>query len=122
MSYYGRLRPGFDPGRSGYRRGRDRRRPAFVPGRDAMPGGPTVEPVCCDGSYGFRPKRGTWHLLADLEANVADGGLYTLAVDDVRKAFDNVVIVDLTEDLREYIRDEGLLTLIEAVVRGGDDE
>ena len=48
-------------------------------------------------------------------------GRTVLAQDDVTKAFDFVVIADVMEDLREHIEDRGLLTLIEAVVRGGED-
>lgn len=83
---------------------------------------PIYEPIFSMSSYGFRPGRGTWALLADLGAIVASTGRHVLAIDDVRKAFDNVVIPELMEDLKEHVTDPGLLTLIEAVVRGGEDE
>ncbi len=83
---------------------------------------PIYEPIFSASSYGFRPGRGTWTLLADLGATMAATGRYILAIDDVRKAFDRVVIPELMEDLREHVRNDGLLTLIEAVIRGGEDE
>ena len=41
-------------------------------------------------SYGFRAQRGTWNLLADLMAAMVAEERFVLAIDDVRKAFDNV--------------------------------
>ncbi|WP_165253441.1 reverse transcriptase domain-containing protein [Paludisphaera soli] len=83
---------------------------------------PAFEPTFSDRSHGFRPGRGTWSLLAALEADATTTGSTTLAIDDVRNAFDNVSIAHLMEDLREHVKDPRLLTLIEAVVRGGEDE
>jgi retron-type reverse transcriptase len=79
------------------------------------------EPMFLDGSHGFRPNRGTWDLLAALEAAIVNTGRTVLAQDDVKDAFPSVVIEDLMEDHREHITDERLLDLIEAVVRGGDE-
>ena len=82
---------------------------------------PVFERVFLDGSHGFRPGRSPLTLLAALEAMMIHTGRTVLALDDVKKAFDNVVIADVMEDLREHIKDRGLLTLIEAVIRGGED-
>ena len=45
---------------------------------------------------------------------------WVIAIDDVRKAFDNVSIADAMNDHREYITDTSLLALIEAVLQGSD--
>jgi hypothetical protein len=82
---------------------------------------PVFERLFLDGSHGFRPGRSPLTLLAALEAMMVQTGRTVLAQDDVKKAFDFVVITDVMEDLREHIEDRGLLTLIEAVVRGGED-
>jgi hypothetical protein len=82
---------------------------------------PAFERLFLDGSHGFRPGRSNLTLLAALEAMMIQTGRTVLAQDDVKKAFDFVVIADVMEDLREHIEDRGLLTLIEAVVRGGED-
>ena len=82
---------------------------------------PVFERLFLDGSHGFRPGRSTLTLLAALEAMMIQTGRTVLAQDDVKKAFDHVVIADVMEDLREHIEDRGLLTLIEAVIRGGED-
>jgi hypothetical protein len=82
---------------------------------------PIFEQLFLDGSHGFRPGRSPMTLFAALEAMMIQTGGTVLAQDDVKKAFDHVVIADVMEDLREHITDTGLLTLIEAVVRGGED-
>jgi hypothetical protein len=83
---------------------------------------PVFERLFLDGSHGFRPGRSPMTLFAALEVVMVQTGRTVLAQDDVKKAFDNVVIADVMEDLREHIEDRGLLTLIEAVIRGGEDK
>jgi hypothetical protein len=83
--------------------------------------GPLWESVFLGCSYGFRPGRGTWALLAELGAAMAQQGLWALALDDVRDAFPSVVIADVLADHARYITDQSLLTLTEVVLRGGDD-
>jgi hypothetical protein len=82
---------------------------------------PVFERLFLDGSHGFRPRRSPVTLFAALEAMMIQTGRTVLAQDDVKKAFDFVVIADVMEDLREHIEDRGLIALIEAVVRGGED-
>jgi hypothetical protein len=82
---------------------------------------PVFERLFLDGSHGFRPGRSPMTLFAALEAMMIQTGRTVLAQDDVKKAFDNVVIADVMEDLHEHIEDRGLLTLIETVVRGGEN-
>jgi hypothetical protein len=82
---------------------------------------PLFEQLFLDGSHGFRPGRSPMTLFAALEAVMIRTGRSVLAQGDLKRAFDFVVIADVMEDLREHIVDRGLLTLIEAVVRGGED-
>ena len=82
---------------------------------------PLFEAVFLPCSYGFRPTLGTWDLLADLMAAMAALQITTLAIDDLRKAFDHVPIAPLMETFREHITDPSLLQLTEIVLRGGED-
>jgi len=82
---------------------------------------PLFEAVFLPCSYGFRPNLGTWDLLADLMASMTAVRITTLAVDDVRKAFDHVPIAPLMETFREHITDPSLLQLVEMILRGGED-
>lgn len=81
---------------------------------------PYWETVFLPRSMGFRPGRSAWHLLAELEAVMVKEDLWVLTVDDVRKAFDNVVIADVMDDHRLHVKDVRLLALIESVLRGDD--
>jgi retron-type reverse transcriptase len=81
---------------------------------------PVFERLFLDGSHGFRPGRSPMTLLAALEAMMIQTGRTVLAQDDVKKAFDHVVITNVMEDLHEHIEDRGLLTLTETVIRGGE--
>jgi retron-type reverse transcriptase len=81
---------------------------------------PFFEKIFRNGSYGFRPKRSPWHLLADLERDVIEHDRNVLVVDDVRKAFDNLPIVDVMTDHHAHLKDLALLALIEVVLRGSD--
>jgi hypothetical protein len=82
---------------------------------------PVFERLFLDGSHGFRPGRSPMTLFAALEAMMIQTGRTVLAQDDVATAFDRVVITNAMEDLCEHITDTGLLTLIEAVIRGGEN-
>jgi retron-type reverse transcriptase len=64
---------------------------------------PVFERLFLDGSHGFRPRRSPLTLLAALEAMMIHTGRTVLAQDDVKKAFDFVVIADVMENLREHI-------------------
>jgi RNA-directed DNA polymerase len=83
-------------------------------------------------SYGFRPRRSTWTLLADLEVAMAKQDRRVLAVADVRKAFDtvpNTRIVALHRQALDRLRQKNFspmdkvytVTLVERVLRGHDD-
>jgi hypothetical protein len=81
---------------------------------------PLWETVFLDESWGFRPHRHTWGLLATLKKVVERNHSWVLVVDDVRTAFDTVRIDDVLADHRRYVQDAGLLQLIDSVLRGGD--
>ena len=82
---------------------------------------PTFERVFLPPSFGFRPGRGAQDLLADLLAVKASLRITTLAIEDVKSAFDTVQIAPLLENFAGHVKDAGLLTLIETVLRGGED-
>jgi retron-type reverse transcriptase len=92
------------------------------------------EPEFSPYSYGFRAAPdawmepaeqrrtwNTWALLADLEQIVVSEHRFVLAIDDVRKAFDNVDIDLVLSILGNHISDNATLYLISRVLRGGDD-
>lgn len=79
---------------------------------------PLWEPMFSPRSMGFRPDRGTHRMLAEMELVMARDDCWVLAIDDVKKAFDNVNIDDLVDDHRRHITDARLLQLVEAVLRG----
>lgn len=69
-------------------------------------------------SHGFRPRRGTWSMLAAQRRLIEAEGRWVIATDDVRKAFDNVRIPDLVRTFGSHTTDCGLLWLIEQVLTG----
>ena len=83
---------------------------------------PLWESVFHPTSYGFRPKRGAWNLLAELVAEMSVEKRYVLAVDDVYHAFDNVDIKRVMRLHKKHITDTELLDLIECVLRGENDD
>ena len=58
---------------------------------------PYLDKLFLSGSWGFRPGRGTWEMLAHLKKTIEETGRWILVVDDVRKAFDNVRVCDLNK-------------------------
>jgi len=83
---------------------------------------PVWEQIFLDRSCGFRPGRGTWDLLLDLEQTMFEEDRYVVAQDDVDHAFDNVNVGDAMGDHRRYIADPGVLWLVETLLRGHPSE
>lgn len=89
---------------------------------------PLVDTLFLGMSYGFRPGRSVWELLADLKVACEAEDTWVLAIADVRKAFDSVVIKDVFDAHRklfqqhaEELGDYGpLLEVVEKVLRGHD--
>jgi hypothetical protein len=81
---------------------------------------PLWETTFLDGSMGFRPDRGSWRMLAEMEAVMTRDDRWVIASDDIRNAFGNVRIDDALADHRTHIQDQRLLALIERVLRGHD--
>ena len=80
---------------------------------------PFWERIFLPGSFGFRPGRSAWTLLASLDATMAAKNYHVLAVDDVRGAFDNVEIARLMDYHRVHIQNDAMIKLQELVIRGG---
>lgn len=70
---------------------------------------PHFDKLFLAGSWGFRHGRGTWHMLADLKNTIEHKQRWILAIEDVRKAFDNVEIAQLVNTLTQARQD--LMTL-----------
>jgi hypothetical protein len=83
--------------------------------------GPLWEATLLPCCHGFRPGRGTWTLLAELGAAMSPEGLWVLALADVKDAFPSVVVADVLADHGRHITEPSLLSLVEVVLRGGDD-
>ena len=81
---------------------------------------PFWDKIFLPGSFGFRPNKGPWDMLLQLEKTMVQHNRYVLAIDDIKDCFDHVPIADLMDDHRRHIQDEKLLNLIEAVLRGGE--
>jgi hypothetical protein len=59
-------------------------------------------------------------MLADMERVMVGQGRWVLATDDVRRAFDNIIIDDVMADYRRHVAGTELIALIEATVRGSE--
>lgn len=79
--------------------------------------GECIDRLFVPWSYGFRPRKSTWHLLADMKLGAEIDGLFITTTDDIRKAFDNVPIEPLLETLGDVLPDHRYWELIAAVVR-----
>ena len=51
---------------------------------------PMWERIFLPCSYGFRPGRNTWDMLADMEWTMIHDDRWVIATDDIRNAFDQV--------------------------------
>jgi RNA-directed DNA polymerase len=81
---------------------------------------PLLEKEFLDMSWGFRPGRGVWGMLADMERVMVGQGRWVLATDDIRKAFDTINLDDVMGDHRLHVTGPALLALIEATIRGSE--
>jgi RNA-directed DNA polymerase len=66
--------------------------------------GPLWEEEFLPCSYGFRPGRGPWTLLADLQVRMRALGRSVLVVADIRRAFDNVPVEEVLALHAEALR------------------
>ncbi len=82
-------------------------------------------------SFGFRPQRSSWGMLAALEVAMQKTGRRVLAIDDVKTAFDTVPVDEVIQCHRRALEkahqtqfnctdQERTLKLIDAVLRGSD--
>ncbi len=79
---------------------------------------PTAEQTFLDSSYGFRPGRDRFGMLAVLKVWAETHGLWLLTADDVRKAFDHVPVAAAVAALRRLGTDPALVALAEIFLRG----
>ncbi|GAG19400.1 unnamed protein product, partial [marine sediment metagenome] len=94
---------------------------------------PLWEGIFLDGSWGFRPKRGTWPMLAELEARMIRLDRWVICIDDIRRAFDNTRVDDVLDAHQRMFASElkgtvapaaqgRLLGFIAAVTQGADPD
>lgn len=83
---------------------------------------PFWESVFLPRSFGFRPQLSSWHLLAQLHADIVTTGRSVIAVDDIKKAFNNVPIANALAYHERHIENPSLLALINVVLRGSEGE
>lgn len=81
---------------------------------------PVIDSEMLDCLFGFRAGRSVHHLLAELEATAVTQDRWVVVCDDVRRAFDHVPIGRAVEASRRHIPDEGVMGLIERLMRGHD--
>ncbi|WP_437222660.1 reverse transcriptase domain-containing protein [Planctomicrobium sp. SH661] len=62
---------------------------------------PFMDQMFLKNSFGFRKRRGTWEMLAELSLSMQRDDVSVLAIDDVRQAFDNVPLEELQRRLSE---------------------
>ncbi|MFC1596744.1 reverse transcriptase domain-containing protein [Planctomycetota bacterium] len=82
----------------------------------------TLDTYFLPSSFGFRPRKNIWQMLAAMGETMADQNRWTVAVTDIAGAFDHVRIADALEDYRRYVRDDGLIWLIERVLQGHEGD
>lgn len=69
-------------------------------------------------AFGSRERRGSWHLLLALEAELTTKDFTVVFQGDIRKAFDNVPVAGVMACYSRHLHDEPLLALIERNLRG----
>jgi hypothetical protein len=55
---------------------------------------------------------------AELEATIIKEDRWVLAIDDIKQAFDNLIIEDVISDHKLYLQDNRLLSLFRVVLQG----
>ena len=76
------------------------------------------EPQFSDRSFGFRPKRGCWHALREVQKTVEQGYKYVVDL-DLERFFDTVSHSKLVEILSRTIKDGRVVSLIHKYLRSG---
>lgn len=76
-----------------------------------------VDNVLSDRCFGFRPKRGIWHLLLKLERDINESGNTWLVQGDIQDAFNHVRLRRTMNYLCRLVTDPRLLDVIATIVR-----
>lgn len=79
---------------------------------------PAAEAVFLESSYGFRPGRDRFWMLAALKVACETYGLWVLTADDITKAFDHVPVAAAMAALRRLGVDPTLVDLAEIFLKG----
>jgi hypothetical protein len=92
---------------------------------------PLLDVLFFETSYGFRPQRGTWQMLATLKSLADYHQKWTIVNSDVRRAFDSVRIDDVLGAFRQLFAQtevsecgrrtqQRLMRFIRDILQGGD--
>ena len=81
---------------------------------------PLIDPLFSARTFGFRPRRGVWTLLIELERLILDERRVVVAQDDIRTAFDAIPIGLALECFSRHVQDADLLSLIGIILQGHD--
>ena len=79
---------------------------------------PIFEQEFADHSYGFRPQRGCFDALRQVERLLKSGYVYVLDA-DLKSYFDTIPHERLLQRMRERIADQRVLSLVEAFLKAG---
>lgn len=77
---------------------------------------PILEKQFAEHSYGFRPARGCKDALRRVDRLIKDGYKYTVDV-DLKSYFDTIPHARLVQELRKYVADNQVITLVEQFLR-----
>jgi RNA-directed DNA polymerase len=92
---------------------------------------PYLDQFFLEQSWGFRPRRNVWGMLAYLECQMVTLDCWVVTTDDIRDAFDHVRLAALADAHRQLlgtivdgagrsVDNSGLLVLLDRIVRGSD--
>ena len=88
------------------------------PGGHHAPAGPRPDA----GRVRLPSRRSAWDMLLAIEKTAIEQDRWVLAVDDVRDAFPSVRLADAVADYSRHISNNGVLWLIETVLRGNEGQ
>lgn len=81
---------------------------------------PIVDQVLFPGCHGYRRRRSIVRMLADAAYKMTVENRFWIVTDDIRDAFPSVRVADAVADYVRIIPDDGLMWLIERVLRGAE--
>jgi retron-type reverse transcriptase len=81
-----------------------------------------IEPHLSLHSFGYRRRRGTHNLMAQLRRTAVGQRRWVIAQDDIRDAFPSAPIADVVSAFSRHVSDPRTLELVETLLRGHESE